>query len=77
VAARDVGSGADRARGQTRAGACVGDAQGRAERCDGSIETRDQAVGQIEIELENGIRVRVDTDVSMAALRRVVTALRG
>ena len=34
-------------------------------------------VGQIEIELENGIRVRVDTDVSMAALRRVVTALRG
>ena len=34
-------------------------------------------VGQIEIELENGIRVRVDTDVSVAALRRVVTALRG
>ena len=34
-------------------------------------------VGQIEIELENGIRVRVDKDVSMAALRRVVTALRG
>lgn len=34
-------------------------------------------VGQIEIELENGIRIRVDTDVSVAALRRVVTALRG
>ena len=34
-------------------------------------------VGQIEIELENGIRVRVDPDVSVAALRRVVTALRG
>ena len=34
-------------------------------------------VGQIEIELENGIRVRVDPDVSLAALRRVVTALRG
>ncbi len=34
-------------------------------------------VGQIEIELENGIRVRVDMDVSVAALRRLVTALRG
>lgn len=34
-------------------------------------------LGQIEIELENGIRIRVGTDVSLAALRRVVTALRG
>ena len=33
--------------------------------------------GLIEIELDNGIRVRVDADVSLAALRRVVTALRG
>ena len=33
--------------------------------------------GQIEIELENGIKIRVDADVSQAALRRVVTALRG
>ena len=33
--------------------------------------------GLIEIELDNGIRVRVDADVSSAALRRVVTALRG
>lgn len=33
--------------------------------------------GLIEIELEGGIRVRVDADVSLAALRRVVTALRG
>ena len=33
--------------------------------------------GPIEIELENGIRIRVDADVSQAALRRVVTALRG
>ena len=31
----------------------------------------------IEIELEGGIRIRVDADVSLAALRRVVTALRG
>lgn len=33
--------------------------------------------GPIEIELENGIKVRVDADVSQAALRRVVAALRG
>ncbi len=33
--------------------------------------------GPIEIELENGIRIRVDADVNQAALRRVVTALRG
>ena len=33
--------------------------------------------GPIEIELENGVRIRVDADVSQAALRRVVTALRG
>ncbi len=33
--------------------------------------------GLIEIELDNGIRVRVGANVSLAALRRVVTALRG
>ena len=33
--------------------------------------------GLIEIELDGGVRVRVDNDVSLAALRRVVTALRG
>jgi hypothetical protein len=33
--------------------------------------------GLIEIELDNGIRVRVDADVSLAALRRVVAVLRG
>jgi transposase len=33
--------------------------------------------GRIEIELADGVRVRVDADVSLAALRRVVTALRG
>jgi transposase len=33
--------------------------------------------GLIEFELEGGVRVRVDGDVSLAALRRVVTALRG
>ena len=33
--------------------------------------------GPIEIELENGIRIRVDADVSQATLRRVVTVLRG
>lgn len=33
--------------------------------------------GVIEIELDGGVRVRVDGDVSLAALRRVVTALRG
>ena len=33
--------------------------------------------GPIEIELENGVKVRVDADVSQAALRRVVAALRG
>jgi transposase len=32
--------------------------------------------GLIEIEFEGGIRVRVDGDVSLAALRRVVAALR-
>jgi len=31
----------------------------------------------IEIELAGGVRVRVDGDVSLAALRRVVAALRG
>lgn len=33
--------------------------------------------GQIEIELENGIRIRVDAEISQVVLRRVVTALRG
>lgn len=33
--------------------------------------------GVIEIELDGGVRVRVDGDVSLAALRRVVAALRG
>jgi transposase len=32
--------------------------------------------GLIEIELEGGARVRVDADVSLAALRRVMAALR-
>ena len=35
------------------------------------------APGRIEIELTNGTRVRVDADVSVASLRRVITALRG
>ena len=33
--------------------------------------------GTIEIEFAGGVRVRVDGDVGLAALRRVVTALRG
>jgi transposase len=33
--------------------------------------------GQIEIELKDGSRVRVDADVSLASLRRVIAALRG
>jgi transposase len=33
--------------------------------------------GLIEIELGNGRQVRVGSDVSLAALRRVLTALRG
>jgi transposase len=33
--------------------------------------------GLMEIELAGGVRVRVDADVSPAALRRVLTALRG
>ena len=33
--------------------------------------------GRIEIELSDGSRVRVDSDVGLAALRRVITALRG
>ena len=32
--------------------------------------------GLIEIETSSGIRIRVDEDVSLAALRRVLTALR-
>lgn len=36
-----------------------------------------QRRGVIEIELAGGVRVRVDGEVSLAALRRVVTALRG
>ena len=35
------------------------------------------ASGLIEIELGNGRQVRVGSDVSLAALRRVLTALRG
>jgi transposase len=33
--------------------------------------------GSIEIELAGGVRVRVGEDVSLAALRRVIAALRG
>ena len=33
--------------------------------------------GVIEIELAGGVRIRVDGEVSLVALRRVVTALRG
>jgi transposase len=35
------------------------------------------ALGLIEIELGNGRQVRVGSDVNLAALRRVLTALRG
>jgi len=35
------------------------------------------AAGRIEIELRDGSRVRVDGDVSLASLRRVLAALRG
>ncbi len=33
--------------------------------------------GRIEIDLGNGSQIRVGTDVNLAALRRVLTALRG
>ena len=36
-----------------------------------------RTTGQIEIELKDGSRVRVDPDVGLAALRRVIAALRG
>jgi transposase-like protein len=39
--------------------------------------TRCSVAGQIEIELRDGSRVRVDGDVSLASLRRVIVALRG
>lgn len=35
------------------------------------------ALRQIEIELKDGSRVRIDEGVSLSALRRVLTALRG
>jgi hypothetical protein len=35
------------------------------------------ATGRIEITLPDGSRLQVDNDVSLAALRRVVTVLRG
>ena len=35
------------------------------------------APGQIEIELKDGSRVRVDSNVGLSALRRVLAALRG
>ena len=35
------------------------------------------AMGRIEIELGDGSRVRVDDGVSLATLRRVISALRG
>ena len=41
------------------------------------LEPQAKRPGQIEVELENGIRIRVDAEISQAALRRVVTALRG
>jgi transposase len=46
----------------------------------GSAEARSVAgrsSGQIEIELRDGSRVRVDSDVGLMALRRVIAALRG
>jgi transposase len=36
-----------------------------------------RGAGQIEIELKDGSRVRVDADVSLVSLRRVIAALRG
>jgi len=41
-----------------------------------SSQTSPPRPGLIEIEFEGGTRVRVDGDVSLAALRRVVAALR-
>jgi transposase len=41
-----------------------------------SAPSRPQS-GLIEIELGNGSQVRVGSDVNLAALRRVLTALRG
>lgn len=50
-------------------------AEPRAAACRPAREAK--RLGLVEIELDNGIRVRVDADVSVAALRRLVTALRG
>ena len=41
------------------------------------IPTRRRGGGQIEIELTDGSRVRVDGSVSLVSLRRVLAALRG
>ena len=41
------------------------------------MERASSAPRQIEIELRNGSRVRVEEGVSLAALRRVLAALRG
>ena len=36
-----------------------------------------ERVGVIEIDLPDGVRVRIDSDVNEKALRRVLSALRG
>lgn len=42
-----------------------------------TVEKPSRPAGQIEIELKDGSRVRVDGDVGLASLRRVIAALRG
>jgi transposase len=42
-----------------------------------AVEKPSRRAGQIEIELKDGSRVRVDGDVGLASLRRVLAALRG
>ena len=64
-------------RGQACAGSRDGGASGQTAHRSLPAGRRGQAAWVIEIELDSGIRVRVGGDVSLAALRRVVTALRG
>lgn len=42
-----------------------------------NLAPRDPKAGQIEVELPDGSKLRVGTDVGLVALRRVLAALRG
>ena len=66
---------ADRGRGSAHASSLRAGADGGSSAA--PVVSEQNAAGTIEVVLPDGLRLRVGNDVGLAALRRVMTVLRG